>query len=54
MCIRDRVGAVGWLVYEIAELFGMEAFAASLLAVIPLTDVYKRQDHGLPGSFQHD
>ena len=31
------VGAVGWLVYEIAELFGMEAFAASLLAVIPLT-----------------
>ena len=23
------VGAVGWLVYEIAELFGMEAFAAS-------------------------
>ena len=26
------VGAVGWLVYEIAELFGMEAFAASLLA----------------------
>ena len=30
-------GAVGWLVYEIAELFGMEAFAASLLAVIPLT-----------------
>ena len=30
------VGAVGWLVYEIAELFGMEAFAASLLAVIPL------------------
>ena len=27
----------GWLVYEIAELFGMEAFAASLLAVIPLT-----------------
>ena len=31
------VGAVGWLVYEIVELFGMEAFAASLLAVIPLT-----------------
>lgn len=31
------VGAVGWLVYEIAELFGMEAFTASLLAVIPLT-----------------
>ena len=31
------VGAMGWLVYEIAELFGMEAFAASLLAVIPLT-----------------
>lgn len=28
---------MGWLVYEIAELFGMEAFAASLLAVIPLT-----------------
>ena len=31
------VGAVGWLVYEIAILFGMESFAASLLAVIPLT-----------------
>ncbi len=31
------VGAVGWLVYEIAVLFGMESFAASLLAVIPLT-----------------
>ena len=30
-------GRSGWLVYEIAELFGMEAFAASLLAVIPLT-----------------
>ena len=28
------VGAVGWLVYEIAVLFGMEAFAASLLARI--------------------
>lgn len=31
------VGAVGWFVYEIAVLFGMESFAASLLAVIPLT-----------------
>lgn len=31
------VGAVGWLVYEFAVLQGMEAFAASLLAVIPLT-----------------
>ena len=31
------VGAVGWLVYEVAVLFGLEAFAASLLAVIPLT-----------------
>lgn len=31
------VGAVGWFVYETAILFGLEAFAASLLAVIPLT-----------------
>lgn len=31
------VGAVGWFVYELAVLFGLEAFAASLLAVIPLT-----------------
>lgn len=31
------VGAVGWLVYEFAVLQGMEPFAASLLAVIPLT-----------------
>lgn len=31
------VGAVGWLVYEFAVLQGLEAFAASLLAVIPLT-----------------
>ena len=31
------VGAVGWLVYEIAVLCGLEPFAASLLAVIPLT-----------------
>ena len=31
------VSAVGWLVYKTAILFGLEAFAASLLAVIPLT-----------------
>ena len=31
------VGAVGWFIYETAILFGLEAFAASLLAVIPLT-----------------
>lgn len=31
------VGAVGWLVYEFAILQGLEPFAASLLAVIPLT-----------------
>ncbi len=31
------VGAVGWVVYELAVLYGMESFAASLLAVIPLT-----------------
>ena len=31
------VGAVGWFVYETSILFGLEAFAASLLAVIPLT-----------------
>ncbi len=31
------VGAVGWLVYEFLVLCGWEAFAASLLAVIPLT-----------------
>ena len=31
------VGAVGWLGYEIAYLQGLEPFAASLLAVIPLT-----------------
>ena len=31
------MGAVGWLIYEIAVLGGMEPFAASLLAVIPLT-----------------
>lgn len=30
------VGAVGWFVYELAVLLGMDA-AASLLAVIPLT-----------------
>ena len=31
------VGAVGWFVYELAVLLGMDAAAASLLAVIPLT-----------------
>ena len=31
------VGAVCWFIYETAILFGLEAFAASLLAVIPLT-----------------
>ena len=31
------VGAVGWLIYEAVVLCGMESFAASLLAVIPLT-----------------
>ena len=31
------VGAVGWVAYEVAVLFGLDAFAASLLAVIPLT-----------------
>lgn len=31
------VGAVGWLVYELAVFYGMSAEAASLLAVIPLT-----------------
>ena len=35
-CPRRTLPYCG-LVYEIAELFGMEAFAASLLAVIPLT-----------------
>ena len=30
------VGAMGWLIYEAAVLCGMESFAASLLAVIPL------------------
>ena len=31
------VGAMGWFIYELAVLFGLESFAASLLAVIPLT-----------------
>ncbi|MGN0706519.1 MAG: threonine/serine exporter family protein [Faecalibacterium sp.] len=31
------VGGVGWLVYELAILYGMAPEAASLLAVIPLT-----------------
>ena len=31
------VGAMGWFVYELAVLLGMDAAAASLLAVIPLT-----------------
>ena len=31
------VGGVGWLVYELAVLLGMDTTAASLLAVIPLT-----------------
>ena len=30
------VGAMGWVIYELAVLFGLESFAASLLAVIPL------------------
>ena len=30
------VGAMGWFIYELAVLFGLESFAASLLAVIPL------------------
>ena len=31
------VGAMGWFIYELAVLFGLESFTASLLAVIPLT-----------------
>ena len=31
------VGAVGWFVYELAVLYGADAAAASLIAVIPLT-----------------
>lgn len=31
------VGAVGWVVYELAVMLGADAAAASLLAVIPLT-----------------
>ena len=31
------VGAVGWLVYELAVMLGTDSAAASLLAVIPLT-----------------
>ena len=31
------VAAVGWLIYEVAVLCGMESFEACLLAVIPLT-----------------
>ena len=31
------VGGVGWLVYELAVLMGVDTTAASLLAVIPLT-----------------
>lgn len=31
------VGAMGWFIYELAGIFGLESFAASLLAVIPLT-----------------
>ena len=31
------VGAVGWFIYELAVLYGADAAAASLIAVIPLT-----------------
>ena len=31
------VGAAGWFVYELAVLYGADAAAASLIAVIPLT-----------------
>ena len=31
------VGAVGWLIYELAVMLGTDSAAASLLAVIPLT-----------------
>ena len=31
------VGAVGWFVYELAVLYGADAAAASLIAVIPLS-----------------
>ena len=31
------VGAVGWVVYELAVMLGADAAAAALLAVIPLT-----------------
>lgn len=31
------MGAVGWFVYELAVLYGADAAAASLIAVIPLT-----------------
>ena len=31
------VGAVGWFVYELLTMFGLDSAAASLLAVIPLT-----------------
>ena len=31
------VGAVGWVIYEVAMLYGLEAEAACLIAVIPLT-----------------
>ena len=31
------VGAAGWFIYELAVLYGADAAAASLIAVIPLT-----------------
>ena len=31
------VGAVGWFVYELAVLYGADAAAASLIAIIPLS-----------------
>ena len=36
-CPKRTVGAVGWFVYELAVLYGADAAAASLIAVIPLS-----------------
>ena len=33
------VGAVGWLIYELAVMLDADSAAASLLAVIPLTKI---------------
>ena len=41
------VGAMGWFVYELCVMLGLDTAAASLLAVIPLTILTRVFQHGI-------